>query len=148
MKFWVVCAIVVIAWIATGIAQQAKMETGDICWGVGADRQCAPLSIVKATFQGWQPGMAAPTASYKQDLIALQGQLAETLKNFRQCEGTLGPLQAESHSRLIQQQQQQLNEENVKAAPPGMTWDQKLNRYVPAPPPAPPAATPKKGRDQ
>lgn len=120
---------------------RSKISTDDtpspaqICWTDGSEQQCIPLSIVRATFQGYQQGGAPPVNQVRQDLIAAQAQLAEALKTFRQCEGTLGPLQAQAHQAALQQQQQRLNEDNAKAAPPGMSWDTKANHYVLAPAP-------------
>jgi len=116
-----------------------------ICFQGDSGQQCIPLSVMKTTFAGYQDGAPAPTNALRQDLITTQGQLAETLKQFRNCEGTLGPLQAEQHGKLLQQQQNLLDTDNAKAAPDGTAWDPKAQKYVPKPAQAPaPPATPKK----
>ena len=109
-------------------AQQTAAET--VCFQGEAGKQCVPLSVVRATFASYQDGGAPPTLALRQDLITTQSQLAETLKQFRNCEGTLGPLQADQHSKLLQQQQQLLDNENAMAAPVGMAWDPKQQKYV------------------
>lgn len=106
----------------------------NVCWG---DNQCAPVSIVRATFDGYATGGPPPTYALRQDLITVQSQLAEEMRKLRECQGILGPLQSRLHGDLLKGQQEELNKLYEAAAPPGMAWDGRAGRYVTKPPEQP-----------
>lgn len=115
----------------TLMATAAQDEPGGaavapVCWDNG--KTCVPLSVVKATFDGYVKDGPAPTLALRQDLINIQTQLADELRKERECEGVLGPLQAAQHADLLKAAQTALDKANVDATPPGMVWDGK--KYV------------------
>lgn len=107
----------------------------NLCW-LDDDTKvqtCVPMSIVKATFNGYQTDQPSPVNAMRQALIANQSQLSQTLANYRTCEGQLAPLQADQHQKALQQAQQQLDVDNQKAAPEGQMWDTKTQKYTSVP---------------
>lgn len=108
------------------------------------DGKCIPMSVIRVEFENYLPDAAPPTSQIRQLLIQVQTQLASEMQSRRQCEATLGPLQAEQHGKQLQQQQADLDATNAKAAPAGKVWDAKQQRYVTPPPPTlpVPAQTP------
>jgi hypothetical protein len=104
-------------------------DNSTICWG----STCVPVSVVKQTFEGYQAMSAPPTLALRQQMITIQAQLADEIKARRQCEGTLGPLQAKLHGEILTQQQTDIDAALKSAAPPGMHWDKAVQKYVVGP---------------
>ena len=134
-------------------AQEARQlagspgQTDKLCWAVSDGKeQCVPLSIVKATFDGYVDGDAPPVNQLRQALINAQLQFANQLKLYRECVGQLGPLQAGEHQRQLQRDQDQLNDDNRKAAPVGTEWDPATGKYGPPKLPVPTPTPSGRGR--
>lgn len=136
--------------ITAGVIHAQTVAT-QVCWASESGTQvCVPLSVMRATFSTYVKDGPSPISAYRQDLITTQQQLAEEIRKHRECEGILGPLQANQHAQLLQQQQAMLDKTNADAAPDGMLWDTKTQRYISKPPapklPAEKPADPKGGR--
>jgi hypothetical protein len=106
-----------------------------VCWSKADGAEvCVPLSVMRATFpNGYATGDPSPLHLAQQNVLAVQIQYAQELEARRQCEGTLGPLQAKAHAAVLSEQQDRLTAAEAEAAPPGMTWDAKTRRYVVTP---------------
>lgn len=110
-------------------------EPSEICWPLkhgDLPMVCVPMTILRATFAGYEAGQPSPLHVAQQQLISAQIQYAQELEAHRACEGALGPLQAKAHSDVLAKQQAALTAALEAAAPTGTTWDAKARRYVPS----------------
>ena len=141
----------IFAFAPTARAQQDGNAGEDLCWqGKNGKTQCVPVTIVRETFADYQTDAAPPTNQLKQVIISANAQYSDALRQFRECQAVLAPLQAAEHQRQLSDQQTQITESNKAAAPAGKEWDPATGKYgppkLPVPSPTPTPAAKGRGR--
>lgn len=115
--------------------QMAKFdlpEPSTVCLGPGATL-CVPLSVLRATFEGWKDGDISPLARE-------QAAHADTYARWRNAEHELAKVRAELMKLSAPKEAEGLDQVRAAwlksvqdAAPPGTVFDEKTGKYVPKP---------------
>lgn len=133
-RFVLLLVVVGSACATMGATRQDASKAGTgLCFppaGTGPEI-CVPLSVLQTDYAGYQPGDGARLHDYTEQSLALQAELAETLRQWRACMGVLAPLQGQQHAAALKQQAEANDAARQATAPPGMAWDKATRKYIP-----------------